>query len=411
LASANDVAQKVARTSYGRILAFLAARWRDVVAAEDALADAFEVALARWPVDGVPDEPERWLASVAYRKLQDGARHARLRERPDIVETLRVMAESAPAADRSLPDERIRLMLVCAHPAIDPATRPALILQVVLGIEARTMAPAFLLSPEAMTQRLVRAKRKVRAAGVPFEEPGPEDFPERLSALLEAIYAAYSLASEGAVVDRDPHDDLREEALTLAEIVAGALPDDPEALGFCALVSFCEARRAAQIDAAGDLVPLLEQDPARWDVAQMDRGHALLARAAALGQPGPFQLEAAIQAAHAHRCRSGVTPWSEIAVLYEHLVERWPTVGATVGLAVARAQADGTPDRGLAILARLPSEVVRTFQPWWVARAHLAAMQGDTAEARRSLARGLALTTSPRLRRFLERKLALMPVR
>jgi RNA polymerase sigma-70 factor (ECF subfamily) len=406
-ATARDAAERIARIAYGRILAFLAVRWRDVVAAEDALADAFEAALERWPTSGVPEEPERWLATVALRRLSDGARHARLRERTDVVDTLRTMQEQPmiPDGDRRIPDHRIRLMLVCAHPAIDVATRPALILQVVLGIEARTMAPAFLSSPEAMTKRLVRAKAKVRAAGLPFEEPSAEALPERLSALLEAIYAAYALASEGAIVDRDPRDDLRSEALTLAEIVANALPDDAEALGFHALLSFCEARRPAQTDADGELVPLLEQAPSLWDARLLDQGFRRLAKAATLGSHGPFQLEAAIQAAHCHRAKSGATPWAEIAILYERLVAHWPTVGAEVGLAIARAHADGEPSRGEALLRAMPSAAVRSFQPWWVACAHLAEMRGDAREERRCLTMALALTTAPRLQRFLRRKL------
>lgn len=409
--TARAAAERIARIAYGRLLAFVAVRWRDVVAAEDALAEAFEAALVRWSASGVPDEPERWLATVALRKLTDRGRHERLRARADIVETLRVLAEERAdaGAASAVPDERIRLMLVCAHPAIDAATRPALILQTVLGIDVRTMAPAFLVSPEAMTKRLVRAKAKVRAAGVPFEEPAPADLAARVAALLEAIYAAYALASEGALVDRDPHEDLRSEALTLAEIVAAALPEDAEALGFHALLSVCEARRPAQIDADGELVPLLEQSPERWDARLLARGQAELARAAALRSHGPFQLEAAIQAAHCDRARSGSTPWPEIATLYEHLVARWPTAGAEVGLAIARAEADREPSRGLAILRAMPAARAQVFQPWWVACAHLAAMGGHVGEARRCLGRALALTTAPRLQRFLQKKLAGMP--
>jgi RNA polymerase sigma-70 factor (ECF subfamily) len=340
----------VARESYGRLVAYLATRWGDLAAAEDALSAAFVAALERWPTAGVPERPESWLLTVARRKLIDSARHNEILRRPDIVAALNdaMTTHSAPAS--ALPDERIRLMLVCAHPAIDAKIRPALMLQAVLGLEAKTMASAFLVSAETMTKRLVRAKAKIRAAGLRFEEPTASDMQQRLHTLLEAIYAAYFLGREGAVADGDAHDQLCDEALYLARTVAKALPLAAEALGFLALLTFCEARRMAQVNAAGAFVPLLEQDAGMWDRALMREGYLLLERAAAQGEIGPFQLEAAIQAAHCYRARSGSVPWDEIKLLYHALVTHYPTMGGMVGYAVATAHAEHDPSNGLTIL-------------------------------------------------------------
>ncbi len=384
-------------------MAYLAGRWRDIAAAEDALAEAFARALETWPESGVPEAPEKWLFSVAHRQLADGARHAAVRARWDVVEAVRAQHDSPEP--RFFPDERLRLMLVCAHPAIDAAVRPALVLQTVLGLDAKTMASAFLVSPQAMTKRLVRAKAKIRLSGMRFEEPEPADMGVRLQAVLEAIYAAYFLGVEGSHAEGDGHEELRREALYLANVVAERLPEDAEALGFVALLELCEARRPAGIGPEGEFVPLLEQDTALWDRELMARGQRTLARAATLREPGPFQLEAAIQAAHCYRARSGSVPWREIATLYRRLVGQYPTIGASVGMAVAVAHAEGARE-GLALLEQLDRSAIRDYAPWWVAAAHLHELDGDLAAARRCLSRAVGLTTHPRSRAYLEQRLA-----
>ena len=395
----------VARESYGRLVAYLATRWGDLAAAEDALGAAFVAALERWPTAGVPERPESWLLTVARRKLIDAARHNAILGRPEIVAALTdaLTTHSAPTA--ALPDERIRLMLVCAHPAIDATIRPALMLQAVLGVEAKVMASAFLVSAETMTKRLVRAKAKIRAAGLRFEEPTAADMHQRLHTLLEAIYAAYFLGREGAVADGDAHDQLCDEALYLARTVAIALPLAAEALGFLALLTFCEARRAAQVNAAGAFVPLLEQDAGMWDRALMREGYELLERAAAQGEIGPFQLEAAIQAAHCYRARSGSVPWDEIKLLYHALVTHYPTMGGMVGYAVATAHAEHDPSNGLTILNGIDPAAVRTYQPFWVAMWHLHTLGSDPTRARTCLLRALSLSTHPRLQAYLRSRL------
>lgn len=405
-AAARAAAELAARASYGKLLARVAVRTGDLSSAEDALADAFAAALTSWPASGVPSAPEAWLLAVARRKRVDMARHATLRRRPDVLAALAIAEEGAGGEHERLPDDRLRLMLVCAHPAIDPSVRPALILQVVLGIEAAAMASLFLLSPDTMTKRLVRAKAKIRASGLRFEEPEAADMEARVHALLEAVYAAYVLGREGAIAEGDARDELRREAVYLAELVAQALPTRAEPLGFLALVRFCEARRPAQVDAAGAFVPILEQDTAQWDLDAMRDGYELLGRAASLREPGPFQLEAAIHGAHCYRARTGRVPWAEVASLYRALVSQFPSVGATVGLAVATAHADESPDAGLEILLSLEAGLVQSYQPWWAALAYLHERAGQAAEAHRAFARALGLTSHPRLQAYFRAKLA-----
>ncbi|RTL16082.1 MAG: RNA polymerase subunit sigma-70 [Burkholderiales bacterium] len=397
-------ATAAARDAYGRLLSWLAWQWRDIAAAEDALAEAFATALACWPRDGVPTSPEGWLMTAAKRNLLKMARRRRRDEDPTMTVLFPTEHDEAPAAV-AVPDDRLRLMFVCAHPAIDPTVRSALMLQTVLGLDAARIAEAFLVSGEAMTKRLVRAKAKIKATGIRFEEPGPDELALRLDAVLDAIYGAYTL--HWGQADDAASRDLAEEALFLAELVAAHMPDDAEALGLLALVLFCEARRPAQLDAQGDFVPLDRQDPGRWDAARIERARSLLARAAARNEPGPFQIEAAIQAAHCHRLQTGSTPWSDIVRLYERLLALHPAIGARIGHAVAVAQATGDPMAGLRLLEQIDGKAVRAHQPWAAARAHLlAALPGRQADAAEAYRDALALTREPALQRHLARQMA-----
>jgi RNA polymerase sigma-70 factor (ECF subfamily) len=393
-------ADRAARTSYGRLLAYLTCHWQDVAAAEDALSDAFLAALTNWPKTGIPEAPDSWLLTVARRKLIDEARRAKRFDPLDLVAHI-AKDTSVSLESLHIPEERARLMFLCTHPAIDPAIRPALILQLVLGLDAKMMASAFLVSPDTMTKRLVRAKKKMRDTGMRFELPDPKDMPERLSAVLEAIYAAYFLGVEGTLTQGDSRDELRGEAIYLARIIATMLPENGEALGFLALMLFCEARRSAQVDGAGDFVPLLEQDPQRWDEALMRQGYEILGKAAGLKEPGVFQIEAAIHAAHCYRAHSGLVPWQDIAALYDTLVGLQPTLGALVSRAVAHAFASGQPEFGLKQLDALNADTTRDYQPWWVARGHLLVLLKQYEPALTCLHRALGLTSHPRLRRFL----------
>jgi len=392
-------AEAAARGSYGRLLAWLACQWRDVAAAEDALSDAFAAALERWPRDGVPDAPDAWLLTAAKRRLLMAARRQRLADDPAL--TVLWPDEHAATPDAApLPDARLRLLFVCAHPAIDPGLHSALMLQTVLGLDAARIASAFLVKPEAMTKRLVRAKAKIRDAGLRFEEPDPDEWPERLASVLDAIYGAYTL--HWGLSDDDDAGELAGEARFLAELVASQLPGEPEALGLAALLWLCEARRPGR---RARYRPLHEQDPGDWNATLIAQANAALHEAAMHRAPGPFQLEAAIQAAHTQGRIDGRVPWKGITRLHERLLEIAPTVGARIAHAVALAHALPDPRAGLRLLDAIEAERVAAHQPWWAARAHLLAMAGAHPEAALAYGRALALTVEPRLRAWLMERL------
>ncbi len=392
-------AEAAARQAYGRLLSWLAWQWRDIAAAEDALADALVSALLTWPRDGVPERPEAWLLTAARRNLLKAARHRRLTEDPAV--TVLLPDETTPATEPpAVPDARLRLMFVCAHPAIDAPVRSALMLQTVLGVDAARIARACLVAPETMTKRLVRAKAKIKATGLRFEEPEARELPLRLAAVLEAIYGACTLDwNDNAPAG--PEGSLADEALHLARVVAALLPAEPEAQGLLALLELDASRAAARIDAQGHLVPLHEQDTARWDGALIDAATVRLGAAAAARRPGPFQLEAAIQLAHASRRHSGRTPWADIRALYDGLVALHPTVGARIGQALAVAWADDDAAAGLALLQAIDAARREKHQAWWAALAHLLERAGTQPEALAAYEQALALTRSPLLRATL----------
>src|SRR5262245_23829610 len=259
-------AEAVARQSYGKLVAFLAARTRDVAAAEDALADAFAAALTDWPMHGVPRKPEAWLLAVARRKTVDAARRRRTGEQA-AAELLMLTEELANAATESeIPDERLSLMFACAHPAIDAGIRAPLILQTILGFDAAAIASAFLVAPATMGQRLVRAKQKIALAGVPFRLPERADLPDRLEAVLEAIYATFTEGWADPTGTETRRRNLAEEGIWLGRLVASLLPDEAETLGLLALMLYAEARRVARRDTHGEYVPLAEQDTRLWNI-------------------------------------------------------------------------------------------------------------------------------------------------
>jgi RNA polymerase sigma-70 factor (ECF subfamily) len=404
-----DAAERAARESYGRLVALLAWRWRDLAAAEDALADAFAAALAHWPREGVPASPEAWLLTAARRRLLEAARHRRVVDDPAVAALFDPdpIAPEAPA----IPDHRLKLMFVCAHPALAENVHAPLMLQAVLGLDAATIAAAFLVSPAALAQRLVRAKAKIRATGMRFEEPEAADLPDRLGAVLESIYGAYTIGAAATLPEPDAGPaatsiaDLRAEALYLGRLVAALQPASAEAAGLLALMLYCEARRPARVDADGRFVPLAQQDPRRWDAAALAQAEHSLRRASAIGEPGVFQLEAAIQSAHCQRAFGGPTPWGAIAELYAALVALAPRIGARIGQAVAQAEAGDLP-AGLASLAALPEDAIRAHQPYWVALAHLRRLAGQAEAAAQALRRAIALTEDPRVRDYLARQLA-----
>jgi RNA polymerase sigma-70 factor (ECF subfamily) len=397
-------AESVARRGYGKLVAFLAARTGDLGAAEDAVSDAFAAALGAWPVSGIPANPEAWLSAVARRKITDAWR--RRQHRDEAAATLRLIAEELEAASAAadISDDRLRLMFACAHPAIDPAIRAPLILQAVLGFDAATVASAFLIAPAAMGQRLVRAKTKIRQAGIPFRIPDKGDLRERLDAVLGAIYAVFAEGWSDPAGTETRRGNLAEEGIWLGRLVVSLLPDEPEALGLLALMLHAEARRGARRDAAGDYVPLAEQDAGRWDAGLIGEAEALLSRAARLGAPGRYQLEAAVQSAHAARRLTGRSDWTAIERLYDALLALTASPVVAINRAVALAESRG-PEAGLAALEALAGDPrLIDYQPYWAARASLLALAGDIDGTDLAYRRAIGLEADPAVRRFLQNR-------
>ncbi len=395
-------ATRVARESYGKLVAFLAARDRDIPGAEDALSEALAAALTDWPKRGVPANPEGWLAVAARRRRLDAARRRRGAE--EASEALRLVREELQAAaetETPIPDRRLALMFVCAHPAIEEAIRAPLMLQTILGLDAAAIASAFLVSPAAMGQRLARAKAKIRLAGAPFRVPERQELAERLDAVLEAIYAAFAHGWAQAFADDPRGRNLAEEAIWLGRLVAALAPEEPEALGLLALMLYADSRRAARRDAVGKFVPLDAQDVALWDAALIEEAEGLLRAASASAKPARFQLEAAIQSAHVARRRTGATDWAAIELLYDALYALTGSRVVAVNRAVAVANARGAA-AGLALIAEAAAGGgLETFQSYWAARADLLARDGQADLAKESYRMAIGLEIDPAARAFL----------
>lgn len=401
---AAHAAQEAARRSYGKLIAFLAARTGNVAGAEDALSEAFAAALTDWPLNGVPRVPEAWLLTVARRRMVDAVRQHRQGE--DAAYTLQWLAELSADEDdvASIPDQRLGLMFACAHPSIEPAVRAPLMLQAVLGLDAATIASAFLVAPATMAQRLVRAKSKIRHARISLELPPLAQLGERLDTVLDAIYAVYAegwVDPEGGDARRR---NLVDEALWLGRLVASLLPEDPEALGLLALMLHTHARRAARRGPDGAYVPLSEQDVQRWDGAMIDEAESLLLAASRGGRLGRYQLEAAVQSAHAVRRHGRQPDWAAIAQLYEVVCELTGSPVAALNRAVAIAETAG-PGAGLTALDALAGDVrLDEYQPYWAARAELLARNGDRTASLDAYRRAIGLERDPAVRSFLQQR-------
>jgi RNA polymerase sigma-70 factor (ECF subfamily) len=399
---ARETAETVARRSYGKLVAFLAARIRDVAGAEDALSDAFAAALGDWPLNGIPARPEAWLLTVARRKMLDGMRRRRTAE--DAQSHLLLISELAAADAVPVPDERLGLMFACAHPSIDPAVRAPLILQTILGFDAAAIASAFLVAPATMSQRLVRAKTKIKEAGIPFAPPDDDDLARRLDAVLGAIYATFSEGWSDPEGTETRRRNMAEDGIWLGQLVASLLPQEPEALGLLALMLHAEARRGARRDAFGEYVPLAEQVPALWDAGLIDAAEALLFQAGATGRIGRYQLEAAVQSAHVARRQTGRTDWAAIEQLYGALFTITGSPVVAINRAIAIAEVRG-PAAGLTALDALAEDArLAEYQPYWAARASLSSFAGSREEAVRAYDRAIGLEADPAVRRFLQKR-------
>ncbi|HEV2750913.1 MAG TPA: RNA polymerase sigma factor [Gemmatimonadales bacterium] len=405
--SAREMVDRVYRSDSRRVLATLIRLLGDFDLAEEALHDAFAAALERWPHDGVPASPRAWLVSTGRFKAIDGMRR-RARFDASLGELAHRLDAERSDAEESEPDgvadDRLRLIFTCCHPALSPDAQIALTLREVCGLTTEEIAHAFLTPAPTLAQRIVRAKAKIRDAGIPYQVPTQTALPERLDQVLRVIYLVFNegyAASSGAAVTRH---DLSGEAIRLGRLLVELLPE-PEAIGLLALMLLHESRRAARTSPAGELVLLADQDRSLWDRAQIEEGRTLVERALASRRVGPYTLQAAIAAVHAEAASAGATDWAQIVGLYDVLARVDPTPVVELNRAVAIAMRDG-PAAGLGIIdALLARGDLDDYHLAHSARADLCRRLGRPAEARASYQRALGLTRQEPERRFLERRL------
>ncbi len=386
------------REHYGRAVAVLVRHFGDIGLAEESVQDAFAVAVERWPASGVPPSPAGWILTTAKNRAIDRVR--REASRADRHEQSAALNTNEPIEEGAVPDERLRLIFTCCHPALAPAAQVALTLRLLGGLTTAEIARAFLVPEATMAQRLVRAKSKIRDAHIPYRVPEAEELPARLRVVLAAVYLIFNegyVASTGTSLSRS---DLCTEAIRLARVLHELLPEETEAMGLLALMLLSESRRDARTDAAGDLVPLAEQDRALWNRALIAEGQTLVRRCLARGEPGPYQIQAAIQAVHADAATAAETDWGQIVRLYDHLLSIAPTPVAALNRAVAVAEVEG-PGAALALVDALALDAYYLFH---AIRADLLRRLGRTAEAAAAYAAASARTDNERERAFLARR-------
>ena len=400
--SLDQTITRVVREEWGRILASLTKTFGDLQLAEDALQDAVSRAIARWPATGIPDSPAAWLIRTARNVAIDRIRRDARFEKslPDLTLMAEAAVEDDPM-DEVIPDKRLELIFTCCHPALEEKTRIALTLRTLGGLTTEDIAASFLDTTDAMAQRLVRAKRKIRDAGIPYRIPDASDLPARIRAVLSVIYLIFSNGNTSSATGSHH---LSAEAIRLGRILCQLLPDDAEVAGLLSLMLLTDARKAGRTDADGNFLPLEQQNRRRWDKARIAEGDAVLRRALQRGRIGPYQLQAAISACHATSPTWADTNWTEIAALYGLLVQMMPTPVVRLNHAVALSYA-GKLDHGYSILLELQNDpALQDYQPYHAALADLAARSGDATVAKAHYAKAIALSVSPAEQLFLSAK-------
>lgn len=400
-------AELIARQSHGRLLALLLSKNADIMMAEDALAEAFAQAIRCWPEQGMPTQPEAWLYRVASNWLinQYRAGHSRYTEaRDDLSELASAAMDDPEQLSAAFPDRRLALLFICAHPAIDPAIRTPLMLQTVLGLNASRIALAYSVPETSMTQRLVRAKRRIRDLRIPFVLPEKQQFAERILDVFEAIYGAYAI-DWLKISDEDPGASLADEALYLAGLMAELMPNEAEVWGLLSLLCFSLARQPGRLSSAMEFVPLDQQNCQLWDKRLITQAENFLRKAHSLRAVGRFQLEAAIQSAHCVVVYQQKVNWQVVRTLYQGLLKIAPSLGAKVALAVSIFQLEGA-GAALSYLESVQDTQMSGFQPWWATRAFLLSEDGQTQQAKLAYVEAIQLTKHQSLKTYLQEKAA-----